>query len=120
MKKQYILQLGLAFTFLYAGIDSLTHPQDWIGFVPGWIHTLGITKELALRGQSFAQILLAVLLLSGWKKRIVASIIALNILVIILVNGFGRDIFPVTFRDVGLLAIAVYLAMPETAATPKS
>lgn len=113
MKKEYILKLGLAFTLIYAGIDSLLHPLDWIGFVPTWVNSLGVTRELALSGHSFIEIILAVLLLVGWKKRIVASLIALDILVIILINGFGRSVFPVTFRDVGLLAIAAYLAWPE-------
>jgi uncharacterized membrane protein YphA (DoxX/SURF4 family) len=114
MKKQYILKLGLAFTLLYAGIDSLVHMQDWIGFVPTWVSNFGISRALALHGHSFAEIILAILLLIGWKKRLVASIIALDILIIILVNGFDRSVFPVTFRDIGLLSIAVYLALEET------
>ena len=114
MKKQYVLKLGLAFTLLYAAIDSIMHPRDWIGYVPNWVNSFGVTRDLALLGHSFAEISLAILLLIGWKQRFIASLIALDILVILLINGFGRSIFPVTFRDVGLLAVAVYLALPKT------
>ena len=114
MKKEYILKIGLAFTLLYAGIAALLHPLDWIGFVPSWVTSFGITRELALRGHSFVEIILAVWLLTHWQKKLAAGLIAADILVIILINGFGRSVFPVTFRDVGLLAIALYLALPET------
>ena len=113
MKKQYILRLGLAFTLFYAAMDSLLHPQDWIGFVPSWIQGFGLTRGQFLTLHSVGQIILAVWLFIPWQRRLGASLIALDILAIILINGFSRSVFPVTFRDVGLLAIAVYLALPE-------
>lgn len=113
MKKQYVLRVGLAFTLLYAGIDSLLSPSDWIGFVPVWVQSLHITRLFALQSHSVVEIVLAVLLLTGWQKRAVASLVFLDILAIIMVNGFGPSVFQVTFRDVGLLAIALYLALPE-------
>lgn len=111
--KKYILNIGLAFTLAFAGIDSLMHPLDWIGFVPDWVNIFGVTRDIALLAHSFTEIILAILLLTGWKTGIVAWIIFLDMWAIILVNGFGRSSFLITFRDIGLLAVALYLALPE-------
>jgi uncharacterized membrane protein YphA (DoxX/SURF4 family) len=111
MKKKYLLQLGLAFTLLYAGMDSLIHTFDWVGFVPGWIENFGIKPELALHAHSIVEIALGLLLLTTWKTKWVAAIAALDMAIILVANGFGRGIFLITFRDVGLLCTAIYLAL---------
>jgi len=111
--KKYILNIGLAFTLLYAGISALLFPFDWIGFVPVWVENLGFSQELALHMHSVVEIILGVLLLCNIKTRIVAGIIALDIAAIVILGGFGRGMFLVTFRDVGLVCTALYLALSE-------
>lgn len=109
--KKFLLQLGLAFTLIYAGISSFLYPYDWIGYVPAWINLFKVTPLLALHGHAVAEIILGLWLLSNWKLRWASWLTALDIAVILLVNGFGRSIFPITFRDVGLLCMAIYLAL---------
>ncbi len=111
IKPKYLLQLGLAFVFLFAGIDSFIHPFNWIGFVPVWVSHFGVSQTLALHAHALAEIALGLLLLSNWQIRIAASLAALDLLIIILANGFGGSVFLITFRDVGLLFTSLYLAI---------
>ena len=110
MKKQYILQIGLAFVLLYAGISSFIHPFDWIGFVPSWVTNFGMSRELALHLHAGLEIFLGLWLVSNIKIRWVAGVAAADILVILLVSGFGTQ-FLVTFRDVAIFLMALYLAL---------
>ncbi|HEX5429475.1 MAG TPA: DoxX family membrane protein [Patescibacteria group bacterium] len=109
MKTKYLLQVGLAFTLLFAGIDSFVHINDWVGFVPAWVENFGVSRELALHLHGGGEIILGLLLLSNWKTRVFAALTALDFLAIIFLNGFGRGIFLETFRDVGLFFTALYL-----------
>ena len=113
MKLKYLLQLGLAFTLIFAGVDSLRNTADWVGFVPVWIEHFRISRELLLHVHAVTEIILGLWLISGWQLRLAAAITALDILGIILANGLSRTIFLITFRDVGLFFMALYLAWPE-------
>jgi len=97
--------------FLFAGIDSLIHTYNWIGFVPVWVGHFGVSRELALHIHSVVEILLGLWLLINWKTRVAAFLAALDLLAIIFANGFGAGIFLITFRDVGLFFTALYLAV---------
>lgn len=107
--KKYILQIGLAFTLLYAGISSFLHPYDWVGFVPTWVEKFGTSQLLALHMHGVVEIILGLLLLTGWQRKWISLLVALDILAILLVNGFAGNMFLITFRDVGLFAMALYL-----------
>lgn len=109
--KKYLLNIGLAFTLLYAGIAAFVNPSDWVGFVPQWVGNFGLSRELALHTHSVVEILLGVWLLSNWKVRWAGLISALDILAILLATGFSGGILLITFRDVGLLFMAIYLAV---------
>src|SRR5689334_3824409 len=111
MNKKYLLQFGLAFVLLYAGISAFLQPFDWIGYVPMWVTKFGTSRELALHLHSIAEIILGLWLLSNIKIRWAAWITALDIAAIILVNGFNPELFLITFRDVALVFMALYLAL---------
>ena len=111
MNKKYLLQFGLAFVLIYAGVASFIHPLDWIGFVPSWIGKFGVSRELALHLHAAGEIALGAWLLSNWKIRWAGWLAAADMVVIILANGLGAGIFLITFRDVGLLFMALYLAV---------
>lgn len=111
--KKYLLNVGLAFTLLYAGIDQLLHPFDWIGFLPKWMPAFGQTPTQALLPHSILCLVLAVALLINYKVRWVAALSALFFAGITFANGIGREFFLITFRDVGLLFMAIYLAVAE-------
>lgn len=109
--KKYLLNIGLAFTLLYAGIMAFVNPSDWVGFVPQWVTSFGISRDLALHSHSVVEILLGVWLLSNWQVKWAGLVSALDILAILLATGFSNGILLITFRDVGLLFMAIYLAV---------
>ena len=110
MNKKYLLNFGLAFVFLFAGISSFLRPYDWVGFVPMWVVKFGVSQMAALHIHAVVEILLGLLLLGNIKTKWVGLIAALDLAAIIVVNGFGAGILLITFRDVGLVFMALYLA----------
>ena len=110
MKKTYILNLGLAFVLIYAGIDQLLHPLDWVGYIPSWA-LFGQTPEQSLVVHSILALLLAAAFLINIKTRWVGASGTLFFLSIILANGFSRGVFLVTFRDVAMVTSSLYLAV---------
>lgn len=95
-----ILRWGLAFTFFYAAIAGLLSPENWIGYMPGFLLSISpFSPRLLLAIFSFYEIILATLLFAGWKIKY-ASLFAAVTLATITVLNLG--VFDVTFRDVGL------------------
>lgn len=103
-RAQLLLRLGLAFVFLYAAISSFVAPENWIGFIPGWVP---FDPEFLLKMHAVFEILLASWLLWGAKIKWAAWLSALSLFAILV--GTGLD--EITFRDVGLMSSAVALAM---------
>jgi len=109
MKKKYLINTGIALTFLYAGISALTHPYDWIGFVPNFVKILPVGKPTVLMAHSIFEMLLAIWILSNKWVKWAGLIAALDILSIVILNGLGA--LPITFRDIGLVFMAIYLGV---------
>lgn len=101
---QLIFRLGLAFVFIYAGIGSLTNPEGWVGFVPGFVSSL-ISAETFLVIHGIFELVLAVAILFNLWPKIVYAFAALSLLGILFFYGVDE----VTFRDVGLFALSVGL-----------
>lgn len=101
-----LLQLGLAFVFLYAAVSGFLRPNDWVGYLPGFLKNY-ISLYVMLKIFGAMEIILALWLLSAWKLFYAALFAALMLLGITLTN---LTIFDVTFRDVGLLLAAIALA----------
>lgn len=105
-KTEYLLRAGLIFVFLYASISSFIHPDDWVGFIPGWMRQM-VSPKLLLYTHALGEIILALWLLSG-KKLFWASILsAISLASITLANLGSMDL---VFRDVGLTLAALALA----------
>lgn len=110
-KKKYLLQFGLAFVLIYASVDALLHPVDWVGFIPAWTENFGISQGLALHLHAALQIILGLALLLNYKVKTISLIVAINIAVLMAVNGFSRAVFTATFRDVAIFFMALYLGI---------
>lgn len=104
MTVERLLGLGLGFTFLYAGISSLTDPRPWIGFFPGWTEAIAPPATLLVI-HGIVQIIVGAALAGGFVLRVSSAIAVLNLAAIVIFYGVDA----VTFRDVGLLVAAVTL-----------
>ncbi|MDP6642137.1 MAG: hypothetical protein QGF74_02035 [Candidatus Nanoarchaeia archaeon] len=101
----FLLRVGLAIVFLYAAITAFITPNNWIGFIPGFIES---GRETFLMAFSVYEILLALWLLSN-KKIFWASVVAaVTMLLIVVGNIFVLDI---VFRDVAILFMAIALSV---------
>jgi len=100
-----ILSLGSAFVFLYAGVSSLMNPQLWISYLPQFMGNF-IALDVAIKFIAVYEIVLGLLLVSGKFRKIAAALSALTLTGII-VSSLNQ--FVITFRDVGLLLMAVAL-----------
>ncbi|MFB6246199.1 MAG: hypothetical protein ABEI74_01240 [Candidatus Pacearchaeota archaeon] len=105
----FFLRLGLAFAFLYAGIDSLINPQNWIGFIPQFVANI-IDPKIFLDVFSVFEIVLGVWLLSAWRSFEAAIVSALVLAGMTLTN---LSLFNIIFRDISLVFAAIGLAVLE-------
>ncbi len=105
----WLLRIGLAAVFLYAAVDAFREPQAWIFYVPHFT-THFISAKTSLDAISVAQIVLAVGLLVGKYLRVLAviSVALLGGIVI-----FNLNTLLLTFRDIGLLFMALALFFVE-------
>jgi hypothetical protein len=105
-KAEWSLRIGLAFSFIYAAIDALKNPADWVSFIPAE-YTFFLNAYQALIILNWAQIILALWLLSG-KRLAGASLVSILFFAgLLFFNWAGLDVL---FRDVSLLfaSIALY------------
>lgn len=105
-----LLRVGLAPVFLYAGLDSLFDPQEWIGYVPGWIGSV-MPREAFLFAHGIFEIAIGAALFFGVALRPVALAALFDMAAILVLYGVDDA----TFRDFGLLfmALALYLERPK-------
>lgn len=103
------IRLGLAFVFAYAAIDSLIHPNDWVGYMPHILTNFIDVKKLLLL-LSIYQLVLVAWLLIGKYARYAAILCALTLAGITIAD---LSVFSITFRDVGLFLAALGLAFLE-------
>lgn len=102
-----LLAFGLAFVFMYAGIESLRNPDGWIGFVPNALTHIAAATTI-LKMTAVVEIVLAVWLVTMQWLKYAAVVAALMLLGIVVGNPHAWDI---TFRDVGLLLAALALVV---------
>lgn len=102
----WLLRIGLATMFLYAAISSFLQPNEWLGYLPGFILTM-FDGELVLKLFSVVEIALAAWLLSRVYTRY-AALLAAVMLLGITVSNFS--LLAISFRDIGLAFAALALA----------
>lgn len=103
---QLILQLGLAFCFLYTGISHLRDPDSWEKLLRPWVaKLLGRHRRVSIILNGLFDLTVGLWLLTPWFTWLVALIAALHFLQIYVAIGINRQ----TYRDVGLSSIAVAL-----------
>ena len=80
-----ILRIMLGGLMLFHGVNKVQHG---IGFIKGLVAAQGLPEVLAY-GVYVGELLAPVLLILGWRSRIWASLIAVNMLVVIYLTQLG-------------------------------
>ena len=111
----FLLRVGLAIAFFYAGISSFLNPTSWIGFVPNFIELI-ISKEIFLMLFSTYQVLLGVGLLSDYKTFTLSILSSATLFLILFGNIMNLEIL---FRDIAILFMALALIALEKSAKNK-
>src|SRR3989344_6894489 len=106
-KADLILRIGLSFAFLYPPINALFDPNAWIGYFPPMLRGI-IPDMMLLHSFGFIEIVIALWILSGGRI-FFPSLAAALMLLSIVVMDFAE--FPVVFRDLSIVALAVALAI---------
>jgi uncharacterized membrane protein YphA (DoxX/SURF4 family) len=105
----WFLRVGLAAVFLYAGVSSLQHPLEWVGFLPAFL-TNAIAATTLIKVFAIYELGLVVWLISGKLLRYCALLCALTLAGIVVTNPSQLI---TTFRDIGLACMALALFFAE-------
>ena len=107
----FLITFGLGLTFIYAGVDALANPANWIGYIPQWTSVI-MPREYLLAAHAMFELLLGIMLIAHLYLHAVSFIVACDIAIILLISGVDA----VTFRDFGLLmaAIALFILTQKT------
>jgi hypothetical protein len=60
----WLLRAGVTFVFAYAGVASLQHPLEWVGYLPAFI-TSAVAATTLIKFFALYELVLAAWLLSG-------------------------------------------------------
>jgi uncharacterized membrane protein YphA (DoxX/SURF4 family) len=105
----WLLRGGLVFVFLYAGISSLQHPLEWVGFLPTFLTKI-VTATTLIKIFAIYELALALWIISGKFLRYSALLCAVTLAGIVITNPSQLI---TTFRDVGLACMALALFFTE-------
>ncbi len=107
MTNSLLLRVAIAIAFLYPPIDSIFHPQAWLGYFPPFM--LGhVSDTVMLVGWGIIEVVIALWILSG--KRIFWPSIAATVLLALIV-AFNIPLMQIVFRDISLALAAAALAL---------
>ncbi len=101
----FLLRIGMATVFLYAGIASLLEPAIWSSFLPSWLGSIVPFKPVLVIF-SIYELILGCWLLTRWKTFYAAILASITLIAIVLVNITALDI---VFRDIAILFASLAL-----------
>ena len=103
---RWILLVGLAFVFLYFGVDKFTHPKTWIGWMPdGMNGMMGMRNNGWMQIVAVTEIIIAIMFLVPVRsiQRTASVFGSLHLLAILTQVGWND----IAVRDIGLLLMSV-------------
>lgn len=105
---RYLLILGVAFVFVYFGVDKFFHPLVWIGWLPTWMNGLaGLDKSIWLNIIAITEIIIGIMVLIPVRgvRKVVVLLAALHLTGILTQTGWND----IAVRDIGLLFMTMAL-----------
>ncbi len=98
-----VLRTAIAIVFLWFGFSQLKNPAQWTRMLPEYTLSLGTSANTLIYLHGIFEIAFAILLLLGLYTRLASLLLALNLLHIVFIVGYG----PIGARDLAL-AIATF------------
>ena len=106
MNTSLILRLAPAAVMIIFGIAQLIQPEAWLQYIPDW---LPFNHMLIMRGHAIFNIILGVLLASGWQAKYVVPVVIAWWLSIV-PFAFAQD-WTIGVRDLAIITELIVLAM---------
>jgi|SRR3989344_2577563 len=103
----FLLRIALAFAFLYPAYGFWTNPNDWLGYIPLFVRTIGFSQDVLLMLIAGLHLVLALWILSGWRIFIPSLVAAAFLGSTVYFNWNQLDVL---FRDISLALAALALA----------
>ena len=101
-----LLRIAISLVFLWFGANQLINPENFIGYLPGFITTLDSAKTAVILNGIFEAVF-GLLLLLGIFTRPVALLLGLNLLAITFSLGYNE----IAVRDFGLALACFAVAL---------
>lgn len=105
----HILRLGLGITFVLTGILILKDDDKWAHMVPDWFSRYVSSVRSFMIATALFDLAVGGWLISGYLTSLAAVVAAIHLLGVLIATG--RHTFHETYRDIGLLFMAVALAV---------
>jgi len=103
-----VLRIGLSLVFIWFGSQQLLNTKMWIGLIPQSVISIShLSATTLVHFNGAFEIVFGLALLIGISTRVVAFLLALHIIDIMFVVGYG----PIGVRDFGLsvATVAIFL-----------
>jgi uncharacterized membrane protein YphA (DoxX/SURF4 family) len=102
-----VLRIGVCLVYLWFGISQIANQARWVSMVPEYASLVPISIENIVLMNGIFEVVLAILLLIGWRVRIVALLLTIHAFHIMTVVGYT----PIGVRDFGIFVavLAVFL-----------
>lgn len=101
-----LLRYGMAVVFLYFGISQIVDTNNFLGYLPNFLFNTSFASTLILINGVF-EIIASILLIIGFKTRIVAILLALHLALITFEVGWSQT----GIRDFGLTIATIAIAL---------
>ena len=103
-----VLRVGMALVILWFSSQQMMSPNNWGAYVPDSVVALTHLSAITLVwGNAIFELVFGLMLLFGWQTRIAAVLLALHLLDIMYVVGYGE----IGVRDFGLAIATFVIAM---------
>lgn len=107
-QKVFILQLAIAFVFLWFGVDKMIRPEMWIGWIPEWFSAyIKVNPVHFMLFNGAIEVVLALWILIPFKNHWAAFLTFLYFIPILIITGLSQ----VGIRDISLAIATLSLAL---------
>lgn len=94
-----MLRFGLIFVFVYALVRNFMNPGDWLGYVPNWVTSFGLSKQIVVYCNITVESILVLLLAFNYRAKWAALVSGVWMLIIFVIPGVDLQVWDITFRD---------------------